>query len=117
MTVPFFFADACNKGGFFGLPHWWQYLNTNSNGGTCNIVFNPPGDFLAVGLALIDILLRVAGIVAVFAIIYAGVSYMNAMGNADKANSARKMITNSLIGLGIVIAATTVVTYVGGHLQ
>ena len=112
-------GDVCtpNSGGFFSLPHWWQYLTTQVDElGNCSPIFNFPNDIWAVALAVIDILLRVAGIVAVLSIIIAGVSYIVSAGSSEKATAARRRIQNALIGLGIVILASAVVSFIGNSL-
>jgi hypothetical protein len=99
---------------FFGFPHWWDYLGTKRDYlGDCQPVFNAPGDLWAVALAIIDMLLYLAGIIAVFSIIFAGISYITAAGSSDKVTAARKRIINSLIGLAIAVLATVIVDFVG----
>jgi len=113
-------GDACTpKGGaFFFLPHWWEYLNTKvDNIGQCAPVFNFPNDILAVGLAIIDMLLRLAGLAAVISIIIAGIGYIAAAGSADKITASRKRIQNALIGLAIVLVASAVVSFIGNSLS
>lgn len=112
-------GDACTPkgGGFFALPHWWKYLSFQINDlNQCAPVFNFPGDIWAVVLAVIDMLLRLAGIVAVLSIVIAGVTYITSAGSSEKTTSARKRIQNSLIGLGIVIVASAVVSFIGNSL-
>jgi hypothetical protein len=120
LSLPFKFAAAgpCSGGSFFGIPHWWEYLKVQKDSlGQCAIpTFNFPNDILAVGLAIIDILLRVAGIVAVISIIIAGISYIGAAGAADKITASRKRIQNALIGLAIVLVASAVVSFIGNSL-
>lgn len=110
---------ACTpKGGnFFLFPHWWEYLTSKVDDlGQCSPVFNFPNDILAVALAVVDILLRLAGLVAVLSIIIAGVTYITSIGSTDKATAARKRIQNSLIGLGIVLIASAAVSFIGNSL-
>jgi len=114
---PKIIAAACTKSSFFFFPVWWEYLsNTQGASGGCNINFSFPGDIWLVGLAIIDILLRLAGIIAVVGIMIGGVNYMAAGGNPEKAASARKRIYNTLGGLAIVMLATVIVTFVGKKL-
>lgn len=115
-----FMAIACdNKHYFYFIPPWWEYLHiTADDVGGCKLVtvgfqFS---DILAVGLAILDILLRIGGFVAVISIIWAGVNYMTTQGNAEKAAGARKRLYNSLIGLSIVFVATALVTFIGQRL-
>jgi len=114
------FAVACsNKNMFFFLPSWYEYLPVAQNAdGTCAVQnFAFPHDLLPIGLAIIDILVRLAGLVAIISIIIAGVTYITASGNPEKAASARKRIYNSLIGLAIVFIAAAVVAFIGNSLS
>jgi hypothetical protein len=116
----YFAATGCTikSGGFFGFPHWWEYLGTQTDPiGKCVPAFNFPSDIWAVALAVIDMLLRLGGIVAVFSIIIAGISYITAAGSADKITSARKRIVNSLLGLAIVLVASAAVSFIGNRLS
>ncbi len=107
-------CDLPGGGSFFGLPHWWKYLNGQENAsGACGVAFNFPDDIWAVALALIDILVRIAGIAVVLFIIYAGISYITSQGTPEKVSAARKRITNSLIGLAIILLASVLVAFIG----
>lgn len=118
LPFPFFAAvgDNCtiSGSGFFFFPTWWEYLPTKIDSlSVCSPAFNPPGDIWLVGLAVLDMLLRVAGFVAVISIMVAGVSHIFSGGNPEKAAAARKRLYNSLIGLALVLIATGVVTFIG----
>lgn len=90
----------------------------------CNLITDPnvtphfvfPADIWLIGLAILDMLLRLAGFVAVISIIIAGVSYITATGEPDKAAAARRRLYNSLIGLAIALIATALVSFVGNSL-
>jgi len=102
---------------FFGFPSWWEYLNVEVDPlGKCAPAFSFPNDILAVGLAIVDILLRFAGIAAVISIIIAGITYITAAGSADKITASRKRIVNSMIGLAIVLVASAVVSFIGNSI-
>ncbi|HVX58731.1 MAG TPA: hypothetical protein VG964_03280 [Candidatus Saccharimonadales bacterium] len=108
---------GADKNPFFGLPHWWVYMNGISDGaGGCSPHFVFPASLFQIGLAAIDILLHIAGFVAVIAVIVSGIGYMFAIGNPEKITSARKGIQNSLIGLGIALAAAQIVAFIGEKL-
>jgi hypothetical protein len=117
----FFAASTCNSGSFFAIPHWWEYIPAkNINPVDCSITFPKGGivnGIFPIGLAVLDIMLYVAGLVAVFAVIYGGISYMTATGNAEKVTSARRAIVNALVGLGIVLVAAQIVSFIGGHIK
>lgn len=107
---------ACDLGNnsFLGLPPWWLYLQGVPDGaGGCSPAFTKPGDILPIGLAIINILLHLAGFVAVIAVIVSGVSYILAIGNPEKITSSRKGIQNALIGLAIAMIAAQIVSFIG----
>jgi hypothetical protein len=113
----FFAAADCNKDTAIFLPHWWEYLKTSQDAlGQCAVDFNFPTDLLGVGLAVLDILLRIVGFVAVISIIIAGTQHLFTGGNPEKAASARKRLFASIMGLLIALLATAVVTFLGKQL-
>lgn len=111
----------CSAGSsnFLGLPTWHTYLDKDDQ---CNVQPERYSDgsvhlgltIGAVLLAVIEILLRVAGIVAVGAIIYGGIAYSISQGAPDKTAAARTIITNGLIGLVIASLAVALVGLVSG---
>lgn len=119
----FFFAalgDKCTlpPSTFFFLPPWWEYLNGATDEiGQCSPAVNFPHVILPIGLAILDILIRLAGFVAIVSIIIAGVGYITSSGNPEKAASARKRIYNALIGLAIVFIAAGAVAFIGNSLS
>lgn len=121
-NISYFFAaagEACTlpKKLFFGLPPWWQYLEIKKDElDRCAPVFKFPDDILPVGLAIVDMLLRLAGLVAIVAVIAAGVGYITASGQVEKTVQARQRIYNALIGLVIVAVASGVVAFLGNRL-
>ncbi len=118
--LPSIFAQACSPDNlFFFIPAWYKYLELGqSASGGCEVVnFDVPMDFLAVGLAIIDMLTRLAGLVIVVVVIAAGVSYITSQGNAEKATGARRRIINGFIGLAIVFVAAGLVAYIGNKLN
>ena len=113
-------GDACNlpSSTFFFLPPWWEYLKgAQDQLGQCTPAVNFPHVILPIGLALLDILIRLSGLVAIVSIIIAGVTYITSSGNPEKAASARKRIYNALIGLAVVFIAAGVVAFIGNSLS
>lgn len=114
------FAVCSAQDLFLFLPPWYKYLLSagKMDAGTCSInpYFHFPGDIWLVGLAVLDMLLRLAGFLAVISIIFGGVSYMTAAGSADKVTSARKRIVNSMVGLFIALTATGLVAFIGSRI-
>lgn len=106
------FAAGCKSGNLLGIiPPWYKYLEFDTD---CSIKMDlaqNPAQFWLVGFGIIDILLRVAGIVAVGYVIYGGFRYMTSQGEPDKLKKAQGTIVNALIGVAITVLATSVVTF------
>lgn len=62
---------------------------------------------------LLGFLTIVGGIWFVIQIIIAGYNFINAQGDAQKLGSAQKQITNSLIGIALVVSAIFLLSLVG----
>lgn len=110
-----FAADKACEHGFFGLPTWYKYLDVKAPACTID-KFKIPGDFSLVALAVAEILLRIAGIVAVAFVIWGGIQYVLSQGEPDKTKSALQTIINALVGLVIALLSTGIVAFVGGQL-
>lgn len=106
-------AQACGPtgGSFLGFPTWYKYLNYDA--GTCELNVNIPGDIVLILLAVFEILLRIAGMLAVIFIIYGGFLYLTSAGEPDKAKNGRTTIINALVGLVLAMSATVIVSIIG----
>lgn len=104
---------------FFGLPHWWQYIRTGETDalGRCVPKVDGLNSILPIGLAIVDMLLMLAGLIATISIIVAGVEYISTVGNSEKGVAARKRVVNSIIGLIIAMIATGIVSYIGKNIN
>jgi hypothetical protein len=117
---------------FFGLPVWYEYLKayerTDAPDG-CSFDFNrndktksttndvaSASALVLVGLAIVDILLRVIGIVAVAFIMVGGFRYVIGQGEPDQIKSAQNTVINALIGLVIALISSGAVAFVGTRL-
>lgn len=128
-------VSSCKKD-FFGLEPWYQYLGVelNSNGSCefkCFNIFTPGkgvgqqrnacgqstgSDIPLILLAVIDDLLRIAGITAVAFVIYGAFEYVGSQGNSEVTGKAKSMIINALIGLAIATIAVVVVNFIGNNI-
>lgn len=106
------------------IPKWYKYLpyEADSTGNDCSINLGEDGlkgdglaKLLPVGLAVIEMLLAVAGIVAVAFVIVGGFNYILSQGEPDHTKAALSTIINALIGGAIAIVATAVVAFIGGR--
>ncbi len=116
------FAQTCSNPGFFSFPTWYKYLKTVPDDLTqkCEIQFSlmkankfNGGDVLLVGLGVIDILIRIAALVAVGFVLFGGIKYITSQGSPEGTKSAQNTILNALIGLAIAIVASAVVAFLG----
>lgn len=121
-------AENCARDSMFlGFPTWYKYLEPEFINGECKLTaLDPDNDGnttaadmgKAIGkviLAVIEIMLRVAALVAIGFIIYGGVLYISSQGEPDKTKQALATVTNALIGLVVAVMATILVTFVGGR--
>ncbi len=61
---------------------------------------------------LISALLGATGVVFLVLTVYAGILYMTAMGEPDRVKKAKSMLTQSLIGLIIIVGAYALTSFV-----
>lgn len=112
----------CEVHDFFGLLPWYAYLkgDLDSNCDIKNFTLLPGAgqhsDLVLILLAIIDDLLRIAGLVAVGFIIYAAFNFVTSQGNPEDAAKARGTAINALIGLVIAMFAIVLVSFIGNKL-
>lgn len=118
------------KPSFFGLEPWYQYLPIASKSSSCQVCFNvlpnqvalkgckqsSTSDISLVLLAIVDDLLRIAGMVAIIMVLYSSVSYIISQGEPQAIAKARSSIINALIGAAIAMVAIVVVSFIGNKL-
>jgi hypothetical protein len=124
-------ANNCVSPVFFGLVPWYAYLPqkafTSPDSAiptvACNIYqfqvlpqSGTPSDIPYILLAVVDDLLRIAGLVAVAFLIYASVRYVTSQGSPDQTSKAHNTIINALAGLAIALVAIVFVSYLGSTL-
>ena len=117
------FAAECSSHGFFGLIPWYQYINDKAHFSGCNVMnfrLLPRGghasDVPLVLLAIVDDLLRIAGMVAVAFVFIGAFKYVMSQGNPEDTASAQSTIINALIGLVIAVVAVAFVSFLGSKL-
>lgn len=114
------FGAPCTGGDFFGLPTWYKYLDSTTDAnGKCVPSFDlsTPNSLWGIALAIAEMLLRVAALVAIGYIIYAGFIYMTSGGEAERAKNAKNTIINALVGLVISILAASIIAFVGNTIK
>lgn len=104
---------------FFGLPVWYKYLDVTERAGQCAVnidIKGSPNQIWLIALGIVDIILRLGGIVAVIYIMYGGFLYMTSQGEPDRTKKAKDAILGAIIGLVIVLMATQIVSFIGNRL-
>ncbi len=121
--LSFFAAGSCSESMFFNLPTWYKYLihagkmAVSPETGRCEFVDSLQiADLSLIALALVDIALRIAGLVAVGYVIYGGVQFVAAQGESDKTKKARQTVINALIGLVIALISIGLVAFIGNRI-
>lgn len=109
----------CTKAsaGFLGFPTWYKYLSFTERSAECDITFDYKTDSGKVLLAIFEIILRVAGILAIVFVMWGGIQYQLSQGDSERLAKARSVIVNALIGLVITISATAIVNLVARNLS
>lgn len=119
-------AGPCEKPRLLGvLIPWYEYLQvTKDDTGSCSVKDftllpddGKDSDVPLVLLAIIDDLIRIAGVVAVIFVIYGGVQYTTSQGNPDATSKAQSTVLSALIGLVIAMVAVAFVTFLGKALS
>ncbi len=124
-------ADDCTVS-FFELKPWYNYMSDELYGSgphACSVkcfnifprtVPNDCGqtrsDIPGMLLAIVDDLLRIAGLVAIGFIIVSSFQFITSRGNADQTARARSTLINAVAGLGIAAIATAFVGFIGSRL-
>jgi hypothetical protein len=121
MTYLFhYFAAGCAlpKPNFLGFPTWYHYLQGTVDGnGNCIPDLSKLNNIWLILAAVIEILLRIAALVAVAMVIYGGIRYTASQGNPDDTNKARGTIISALIGLIIAVMAAAIVNFIAGSIK
>jgi hypothetical protein len=119
-----FFAATpeCTKtGAFLGLRPWYYYINDSDHFQGCDVtnfkLLGSGSDVPLVLLAIVDDMLRIAGLVAVVFVIVGAIRFMTSQGNSDEAAQARGTIINALVGLVIALVAIAFVSFIGKRLS
>lgn len=105
----------------FGVPTWYKYLEGYKDPitGACSPLYRQNFDITkldslaGIGLAVIEILLRLVAVTAVIWLVYGGFQYLISQGEPDRTKSAKDTILNAIIGLIIAVSASVIVVFIG----
>lgn len=110
-----FMAAPCAGGSFLGFPKWHKYLDGVTTDFGCTPKLQKLSDIWLIGLAILEIMLRLVAVIAIFIVLYGGVQFITSQGDPGNTKKARETIVNALIGLIIAVTATAVVSFVAGR--
>jgi hypothetical protein len=106
-----------------GIPTWYKYLEGEVVAGKCRPIIDTEsgdavsvGKALPIGLAILEIMMTLGGLVAVVMIFVGSFKFIIAQGESAKINEAKNTVINSIVGLVIVIVATRIVSFIGNRL-
>ncbi len=130
--------------GVLGIPTWYKYLDgkwvataiKDSSGALVFDVTDPAkhelicqpdiktsgGEtipftaIMSISAAILDILVRLAGLVAFGYLVYGGFIYLTSSGESDKAKKAGSTLLNAAIGLAIAVSASAIINFFASRL-
>jgi len=111
------FAAGCPGGGLLGFPTWYKYLPPMYVDGICSPQLNSLSAVWLIAAAIIEILLRVAALVAVAFVIYGGFQLITSQGDPNKTAQARSTIINALVGLAVAILSGVIIGFIAGRIS
>ena len=82
-----------------------QFAFAQVNAGEIQAVPVLSGDLSVLITNLVNFILIIAGILAVLYLVWGGITYITAGGDAEKAGKGRTAITNAIIGIIIIMAS------------
>lgn len=107
-----FAACQQNKAAFGIFPPWYKYLSFSSD---CTVEISSIYDIFRILAAVLELLLRLGGVLAVVFIIIGGIRFITSLGNPEAIKGARDMIINALVGLVLIVLSTTIVSFIAGR--
>lgn len=117
-------SAACGQDQILGIPTWHKYLlDGEAADGRCTPKIreedNPEASVdlvLPIGVALVEIGATLGAVVAFVMVLWGSFNFLTALGEPDKAASARKTVQNAAIGLVILLLSTRIVAFVGDRI-
>lgn len=114
LTPASVYAEQCQpESGILGFPTWYRGLTCDGiKGETYHVVDDHiPKIVWTAALNVLDMLLHVAGIVAIFMILLSAFKYLTNGGNQQKVAGAKSSLLKAVVGLAIALLASTAVGF------
>lgn len=113
-------AHAACVGGGGRLPEtvfvpWYKYLDCDASGAPR--IDNWGKAIPLIGMAIIEMLIRIAGVIAVAFIVWGGIQYTTSQGEPEGINHAKSTISNAVAGLVVVFIAIGLVQFIAGLIK
>ena len=94
---------------------WYKYLPGDDSSGKCRVAipddYEPARVAALVLVAVIELITRLASLVAVGFVIFGAVQYVTSQGDSQGLSNAKSTIANALIGLVITLLAVALVQF------
>lgn len=117
-------ADDAIGSAVFEITPWYKYLPSESSGGRCYPTFPTDSGSIdyAKGItlviaAIIELLMRVAGLISIIFVFYGTIQYITSQGEPENLKNARSTITNALIGFVVVLLSIAIIQFIGRGLR
>lgn len=105
-------------GNFFTFPTWYKYLTMiNTSNGSCQPHLQSIWDVWLIGAAIIEMLIRIAAMLAIVMIVWGGVRYIQSRGDPNNTKAALNTIISAVAGLVVSVAATALISFVAGKIK
>jgi hypothetical protein len=112
------FPGGGNTGGctgdlasFLGLKNWDACLEKDGNGVP---QFKDLSDLWRIAIVIVEDIIKIGGYLAVGYLIWGGFKYIKSQGEPGELTQSRTIITNSLLGLVIVLISVAIVQFIAG---
>ena len=114
-------CDTTNS--VFGFPTWYKHIpGEETVAGKCTPILETdnladtdalPSLILPIGIAVLEIMATIGAMVAFVMVLWGSFNFMTALGEPEKAASARRTVQNAGIGLVILLLSSQIVSFVG----
>lgn len=118
-VVPTNASAACKAEdtNLLSFPTWYRGLSCNA-AGEIDIAGGEPATIVfTIALNVIDIALRIVGLLAVGYLIYGGFRYVTSRGSPEETKKAQDIILKAVIGLIIAMLSAVIVSFVVSRLN
>lgn len=109
-SLKIFAACGDRTSNILAFPNWHSRLPCDGNSPKITDI----NQIWVIVANIVEIVLRVGGLIAIGFIIFGGISYILSQGNPDRITQAKDIIVNAVVGLVIAIMATALVSFLAG---